>query len=343
MSLTNVELAELLAIRADETEGHRSKAYQRAARTALTWEVEAADVVDAGHSPQELYNVGEKLAVRIKGWLEEPPEVPEPPPSRRNFSSFAAALKTLEGRPDWAERMRSDLQMHSHYSDGKETIFDMALASAEKGRTHILLTDHSKGIKIAGGIDESVLADQWREIDETNEELSRRGVEIEVLKGLELNIDLRGDGDMEPPAFTELDVVVGSFHSALRTTDDQTDRYLAALENPRVDIIGHPTGRKFNSRRGLKADWDAVCSTAATLGKALETNAYPDRQDLNIELLRVAASHGCHVSIGTDAHNVDELRFAPVGLAAVLTAGIEPDRVLNFMSKDELRAWASAN
>jgi hypothetical protein len=131
-----------------------------------------------------------------------------------------------------------------------------------------------------------------------------------------MNLNPRGDGDMSPDALRSLDLVLGSFHSALRTTEDQTERYLAALRNPDVHILGHPRGRIYNFRIGLTADWPRVFAEAARLDKALEIDCYPDRQDLNVELLKIARDHGTRISLGTDAHHAWQLEFIELGLAA---------------------------
>ncbi len=161
-----------------------------------------------------------------------------------------------------------------------------------------------------------------------------------VLRSTEMNLNPRGEGDMSPDALRSLDLVLGSFHSALRTTEDQTERYLAALRNPDVHILGHPRGRIYNFRIGLTADWPRVFAEAARLDKALEIDCYPDRQDLNVELLKIARDHGTRISLGTDAHHAWQLEFIELGLAAAVRAKIPADRILNFMSLLELKAWA---
>jgi DNA polymerase (family 10) len=146
---------------------------------------------------------------------------------------------------------------------------------------------------------------------------------------------------MSPQSLGKLDLVLGSFHSALRTSEDQTERYLAALRHPQLHILGHPRGRIYNFRLGLKADWPRVLAEAARLGKALEIDSYPDRQDLNVGLLNVARREGAWISLGTDAHHPWQLAFIELGLAAARQARIPADRILNFLSLTELRTWAS--
>jgi histidinol phosphatase-like PHP family hydrolase len=190
-------------------------------------------------------------------------------------------------------------------------------------------------------MDEAAVVRQGAEIDAANEELARGGRELTILKSIEMDLDGAGGGDTDPAVLASLDLVLGTFHTALRSADDQTARYLGALRNPHVHVLGHPRGRRWNRRPGLTADWERVFDEAAARDKALEIDAYPHRQDLQPELLPLAAAAGVRISIGTDAHDETELRFLEVGLAAARAAGIPKDRILNFMSADDVRAWAS--
>lgn len=232
--------------------------------------------------------------------------------------------------------------MHTVWSDGSGTIVEMAEAAAERGYEYIALTDHSKGLKIAGGINEAQLAQQGVEIKNINASLARRGVGLTILRSIELNLNPRGEGDMQPSALSKLDLVLGSFHSALRSKEDQTQRYLAALRNPSIQILGHPRGRIYNYRHGLKADWPRVFAEAAKLDKALEIDCYPDRQDLNVSLLQIARRESVRISLGTDAHHPWQLEFITLGLAAALKAKIPGERIVNFLPLPQLRQWVKS-
>ena len=225
--------------------------------------------------------------------------------------------------------------MHTRYSDGSGTIAEMAEAARHRNYEYIAITDHSKGLKIAGGIDEKRLAKQANEIARTN----RSAPGVTVLSSIELNLNPRGQGDMDSRALAKLDIVLGSFHSVLRVKQDQTERYLAALRNPDIQILGHPRGRIYNYRLGLKADWARVFAEAARLDKAVEIDCYPDRQDLNLSLLKMARIEGSRVSLGTDAHHPWQLEFIELGLAVGLKAKIPADRIINFLPLEELRHW----
>ena len=336
--LSNADLAELLARKAETSSGILVRAFRRAARSAFLWPELASDLVAAGRALTELHSVGPFIAKQIQAWIEKPPrEEMKPPPLRRDFLTRADARVLLAANPEWSKRLRGDLQMHTNWSDGSATIRDMAEAAKERGYQYIGITDHSKGLKIAGGIDEKALAEQAREIAAVNRLI--RGSGLTVLRSLEMNVNPRGEGDMNPKSLARLDVVLGAFHSVLRKKEDQTERYLAALRNPDIQILGHPRGRIYNFRIGLKADWPRVFARAAKVGKALEIDSYPDRQDLNLGLLKIARKEGVRISLGTDAHHAHQLEFIELGLAAALKARIPPDRIVNFMDLAALRTW----
>jgi histidinol phosphatase-like PHP family hydrolase len=147
---------------------------------------------------------------------------------------------------------------------------------------------------------------------------------------------------MDERSLAELDIVLGCFHSSLRRKEEQAERLLAALRNPRIQILGHPRGRIYNYRIGLTADWPRVFDLAATLDKAVEIDCYPDREDLSMDLVVLARKAGCRISLGTDAHGPSQLAFIKFGLASAALAGIQQERILNFLSLGELQAWVGA-
>lgn len=339
MPLSNLDIAELLARRSEETEGPRARAYRRASRAALGWHEGAAEMLEAGKSLTDLYGVGAKLAGRIEAWVEEEPEIGERPASRSGFITMATARKTLEGHHGFRTGLRGDLQMHTTHSDGAEPIAAMVAEGIERDYDYIAITDHSK-LRIANGMDEERLARQLVEIDELNADLEASGAGFRILRALEMNLDLEGAGDMSSEVLAPLDLVLGSFHSQLRKTNDQTPRYLGAVTNPDITVLGHCRGRIYNTRQGLVADWPRVFATAAEAGTVIEVDCYPDRQDVNVELLEIVRDAGCYISIGTDAHNRYEMSFIEVGLATAVLADFPVDRILNFMSADEIAAHA---
>ncbi|PYJ87171.1 MAG: hypothetical protein DME70_06895 [Verrucomicrobia bacterium] len=337
-TLSNANLAELLARKAETSSGILVRAFRRAARSAFLWPELASDLVAAGRPLTELHGIGPFIAKQLHTWIEKPPRIETKPPAlRRDFLTRADARALLAANPEWSKRLRGDLQMHTGWSDGSASILEMAEAAKSRGYEYIGITDHSKGLKIAGGIDEKALAKQAREIAAANDVM--RGSGLTVLRSIEMNLNPRGEGDMDPKSLTRLDIVLGAFHSALRKKEDQTPRYLAALRNPDIQILGHPRGRIYNFRMGLKADWPRVFARAAKLDKAVEIDSYPDRQDLNLTLLKLARKEGVRISLGTDAHHAHQLEFIELGLAAALKARISPDRIVNFMDLASLLAW----
>lgn len=345
MSLSNAQISELLfAASEDEPKPHRRQALQRAARGAMFWWPEEAEAIArSGRTLTELPAVGPWLAriVHRMAATDDHPDPADPPELRRGFLSLAEARAALAGHPDWRSDLRADFQMHTTYSDGKAPLAEMVRTCAEvHGYEHILITDHSEGLRIAHGMDEATLMAEAAEIARINEEHDAQGTALRVLHGLEMNLSPEGEGDMEPRVLGRLDMVLGAFHSKLRLTEDQTDRYLAALRNPTYHVLAHPRGRRYGVRAGLPADWGRVVAEAVEQGKALEVDGFPDRQDLDVDLLGLAREAGAWISLGTDAHRPEELRNMEFSLAAVVLAGIPRDRILNFLPLEELRAWA---
>ena len=336
--LSNAELAELLAREAEKESGILSRAYRRAARSAFLWPEQVGDLIKQNRPLTELRSVGPFITRRILRWIDKPPkEKPRAPAIRRDFLALADARVLLAKNPEWLKCLRGDLQMHTHYSDGSGTVADMSEAAHQRNYEYIGITDHSKGLKIAGGIDEKRLSKQATEIGRVN----KRQSGVTVLSSIELNLNPRGEGDMDPKALSKLDIVLGSFHSVLRVKHDQTKRYLAALRNRDIQTLGHPRGRIYNYRLGLKADWSRVFAEAAKLDKAVEIDCYPDRQDLNLSLLKLVRTEGARISLGTDAHHPWQLEFIELGLAAALKAKIPAERIINFMPLCDLKEWVA--
>jgi len=339
--LSNSSIAELLAVAAESAKMPLQKALRRASRKALMWPEEAAVLLQEDRSLTELPGVGPSLNKIIRRWIDDPPDIPSPPEIRALFLTVTEARAALAKQPSWSAEVKGDLQMHTQWSDGSGSVEEMAQAAAERGYEYIAITDHSKGLKIAGGIDEEQLQQQGEEIAAVNARLRSQGQSVRVLRSVELNLDPKGEGDMDGEFLKSLDLVLGCFHSALRRKEDQTGRYLAALRNPDVQILGHPRGRIYNFRLGLTADWSRVFDLAAQLDKAVEIDAYPDRQDLSLDLLKLAKKSGCRISLGTDSHDPLQLRFLEYALAAAVLAEIKRERILNFMPRDELVKWAA--
>ncbi|MGH2661640.1 MAG: PHP domain-containing protein [Actinomycetota bacterium] len=284
--------------------------------------------------------MGPWVAGIIEEWIETPPDpIPDPPAVRAGFKTVAEARAILAEHPEW--RLRADLQMHTTWSDGTLPLDEMVRLAGKRGYEHVAVTDHSQELPIARGMDEAKLLRQGEAIDRLNRELAEEEASIRALRAIEMNLSPAGEGDMDPEVLGTLDLVLGAFHSKLRVTEDQTDRYLAALANPTIHVLAHPRGRRWGTRPGLQADWKRVAEAAAERGVALEVDAFPDRQDLEVGLLSHVREAGGWVSIGTDAHRPEELGFMDLGVAAAIAAEIPRDRILNFLATEELRAWAA--
>jgi putative hydrolase len=341
--LTNAELADLLWKAGDEESDHRRRALHRASRAARMWPDEAAELAASGRSLTELRAVGPWVAARILAWLDDPPPVVEQDPTRAGFLTFADVRRALDAHPAWETEPIADLQVHSTDSDGAMPLEEVAELARSLGRPFIAITDHSQSLTIANGMDEARLADQGRRIEELNARLAQAGDPFRVLRSIEMDVFVDGTADMPADALDPLDLVLGAFHTKLRATDDQTDRYVAALRNPLVHVLAHPKARMYGRRVGLSADWPRVFAEAAALGKAVEIDATPARQDLSVELATIAVRSGVRwFSIGSDAHVPLEHGFLPFGLAIAALAGVPRERVLNLRSASEVTAWASA-
>jgi histidinol phosphatase-like PHP family hydrolase len=308
----------------------------------MQWPEEVTEILASGRELTELRAIGSWTARIILDWLEDPPELPDPPESRQGFMTLAEARRTVAEHPEWREGLRGDLQMHTTWSDGHESVIDMADHAASHGHEYAAVTDHSKGLPIANGMDEGRLLEQGVEIEKANEQLASDGSKLRLLRAIEMNLSPEGEGDMDPEVLAGLDLVLGAFHSKLRLTDDQTARYIAAVRNPTVHVLAHPRTRRWGSRNGLHADWPKVFEAAADAGTALEIDAHAERQDLQVDVIAVAKeTPGLWISIGTDAHYPFELGFIDIGLAAAIKAGFPRERILNFLPREKLLEWAS--
>jgi histidinol phosphatase-like PHP family hydrolase len=229
---------------------------------------------------------------------------------------------------------RGDIHSHTDWSDGRATVLEMALAAQARGYEYLAITDHSPRITVVNGLGPERLAAQRRLIDQANREMDR----LTILQGVE--VDINEDGSLDEPdeALAALDLVIASPHVKLRMEPAaMTERMLRAVENPHVDVIGHPTGRRPGSREGASYDFEAVFRAAAERGVVLEMDCDPARMDLSPEMARLAASLGCRLSLDSDAHAPDQLIYVDLGLWTAQRAGISSDRIVNWLALSELR------
>ncbi|HWA57657.1 MAG TPA: DNA polymerase/3'-5' exonuclease PolX [Gemmatimonadales bacterium] len=262
---------------------------------------------------------------------------PIPPELREGRGEIEAAL--AGPLPRLVERgdLRGVLHCHSTYSDGTTSIEELARACRDAGYSYLGLTDHSKAAAYAGGLTPDDLLRQAEEIDAVNRRLDG----IRVLKGVEADILADGALDYDDAILARLDFVIGSIHTRFGLSrDEMTARMLAAMDNPYLSIIGHPTGRLLLSREPYPLDLQAIFARAAANGVAIEINGDPHRLDLDWRLLRQARDSGVMISIGADAHNIPGLRHVDYGVAMARKGWLTRENVLNTRSVDEFLAFA---
>jgi putative hydrolase len=258
---------------------------------------------------------------------------------RRHFLSRAEVRRVLAVstfRGPTIEQYRGDLQMHSEWSDGSPTVQDIADACLERGYQYSAVTDHSYGLKIAGGMSMAEAVQQRKAIDEVN---TRCGLQFRLLQGVESNIDAAGRLDLTDDEAATFDVVLAAPHSRLRRSEDQTARMLAAVAHPIVRILAHPRGRITGSRAGVIADWHAVFASAGERRVAIEIDGDPARQDLDYALAAEALAAGCLFALDSDAHTTKQLSYAETALAHARLASIPAERIVNCWPLDRLLAW----
>ena len=258
---------------------------------------------------------------------------------RQHFLSRAEVRRVLSD-PAFAgptiDQYHGDLQMHSEWSDGSPTVQEIAEACLERGYHYSAVTDHSYGLKIAGGMSMDEAVQQRTAIDAVN---ARYGKRFRLLQGIEANIDATGRLDLTDDEAATFDVVLAAPHSRLRRNEDQTGRMLAAVAHPAVRILAHPRGRMSGSRAGVIADWLAVFAAAAERRVAIEIDGDPARQDLDHALAANALDAGCLFALDSDAHTTTQLSYAETALAHARLAGIPAERIVNCWPLDRLLNW----
>ena len=237
--------------------------------------------------------------------------------------------------------IRGDLHTHSDWSDGGSPIREMAQAAIEAGHDYIALTDHSPRLTVANGLSPERLREQLAVVRTLNAELAP----FRILTGIEVDILEDGSLDQSPEMLSRLDLVTASVHSKLRmNASPMTKRMVAAVRNPRVNVLGHCTGRLVEGSRGTRpqSDFDAkaVFEACAESDTAVEINSRPERCDPPDELIGLALDAGCLFAIDSDAHAPGQLDMKAYGAARATRLGVPPDRIITTWDADRLRAWA---
>ncbi len=229
--------------------------------------------------------------------------------------------------------IKGDLHVHTKWSDGSHDLDTIVETARKRGYSYIAITDHTKGLGVAHGLDEKRLAEEMKLIDAANKRLAR----FSILKGTE--IDIRSDGRLDLPdsALSGLDIVVASIHSGFNQSREQiTKRLLAAVRHPAVAVIAHPTGRLIGEREPYQVDMEEVLREAAKFGVAMEVNAYPLRLDLNDSHVRMAKDLGVPLVISTDTHVSTQFDFIEYGVAIARRGWAEKKDVLNTLTGEQL-------
>jgi len=256
-----------------------------------------------------------------------------PPELREDRGEVEAAEKGKLPKLIELSDIRGDLQMHTRASDGKDSIREMVEAARQLGYEYIAITEHSKAVRIANGLDEKRLAAQLKEIDKINSEL--RG--FRVLKGIEVDIIADGSLDLPDNILQECEVVIASVHSRFGMEEkEMTKRIIRALENPYVNFLGHPTGRLILEREPYKVDLKEIIRAAVDNNVCIEINAYPDRLDLRDVDARMAKEMGAKISISTDAHSKLQLELMKYGVFTARRAWLEANDIVNTLPVDRL-------
>ena len=226
--------------------------------------------------------------------------------------------------------IKGDLQMHSTYSDGKNTMEEMVLKCIDLGYKYMGFTDHFGNLYVANAVIEVGFNAYFDEILALKEKYKDK---IKVLAGAEVNIKPNGELDFKQSLLEKLDFTVASVHSSLKVDlETATDRYLNALDNSIITIIGHPTGRIISQRPGFEFNYVSVFQKATEKDIAMEINAHPARQDLPYNLVKMAVKQGCKIQISTDAHSVQDLDLMKYGVFVGRKAGLETKNLFNILT-----------
>jgi len=252
------------------------------------------------------------------------------PELRENNGEIEAAAQGKLPKLIKENQIKGDLHIHTIWSDGTETIKDIAKAAQNLQYEYIAITDHSSSLKITGGLNEEKLQRQIEEIDKLN-------LKTQILKGIEANIRLDGRLDIPDDILTKLDIVIASIHSPGR--EDMTERIIAAIENKHVHIIGHPTGRKLFKRDEYPLNLDRIFEEAAKTGTILEINANPIRLDIRDIYIKRAIEYGCKLAINSDAHRLTDLHNIKWGVKTARRGWATPKDIINTRNLKEIRKF----
>jgi putative hydrolase len=314
-------------LRREEKDAFRARAFSRAAAEILVQRPDLKRLRELG-GLETIPGVGAGIA-RVLGELVD-----------TGRSSYLEDLRRRLGEDSNGQESeldltayRGDLHAHTTWSDGHASMLEMAEGARLRGYEYLGITDHSPRITVVNGLGAERLEAQAREIA-----MVSREVGITLLRGIEVDILEDGTLDLPDEVLASLDLVIASPHVKLRQERaEMTERMLRAVENPHVDVVGHPTGRRPGSRPGADYDFDLVFGRAAERDVALEIDCDPARMDLSPELARLAAAKGCRLALDSDAHAPGEFAYVQLGVWMARRAGIGAERLLNWLPLADLR------
>ncbi len=288
--------------------------------------------------PDAGQRVGERVAGRTEEEMYEALDLAWMPPELREDTGEVDAAADGE-LPDLVttEEIGGDLHTHTDWSDGRATLEEMLAGAEERGYRYHAVTDHATGSGMVGGVG---LSDEELEEQAAVVADVADGFEIEVFHGVEANIDADGGLSVGEGLLDDLDIVIASPHAALdQGREEATARLVEAIEHPAVDVLGHPTGRLLNRRRGMELDYERIAEASARAGTALEVNANPHRLDLSDAGVRAAVEAGAPVVVNTDAHAPSEFDYVRYGVHTARRGWAEGSDVLNTWGVEEIRAF----
>ncbi len=258
------------------------------------------------------------------------------PEIRSNLGEIDAALEGKLPKLIGYDDLKGDLQIQTSWTDGKNSIEEMAREAEKIGHEYIAITDHTKSLAMTGGSDEKKLLRQMAEIDKINAKFKMQNSKLRILKGAEVNIMKDGSLDIDDKTLAKLDVVGAAVHSLFNLArKEQTARIIKAMENPNVDILFHPTGRVINKRKPYDIDMEKIIKTAKRTGTILEIDGHPWRLDLKDEHIRMAREAGVKMVIDTDAHSIYEMSYLEYGIAQARRAWCEKNDIINALPLKE--------
>ncbi len=254
------------------------------------------------------------------------------PEIRENTGEIALAVQKKLPKLVEQKDILSDLQMHTKWSDGKNTMEEMAVKAAQIGHKYIAITDHAGALVIANSMDGKRIIKYAEEIDKINKKSS-----VHILKGAEVNITKDGKLDVLDSSLKLLDIVLASVHANfLMTKEDMTKRLLKVMDNRYVCVMAHPTGRKIRTKEGFELDFPAIFEKAKQRNIALEIDCHPERTDLSDIHVRAAVEAGCKLSIGTDAHAAEQMDFIRAGVGTARRGWAKKSDIINTMPLDKM-------